>query len=168
MSCMNDVVNILQWLGGEILFFSELHVPPLVVAYNLCTNETDRFDQYRSTLAMRREWRFSMSLFKFILNASLINGRAVLSAVSSHDATISDLEDFKIYVSNQLAAAYVSNRNVPWTIRIRYELGASAIPRFWLHSKKKYSHVLLENKCCHGARCYMCKFPLEGPRENKT
>lgn len=143
---VHGVFNMSRWLGGEILSRSELYVPALVVSYNLFMNGVDRFDQYRSTSLIRQqERRVVMSMFTFILDASLVNVHAVLSAISSQGATVPDLVDIKIHVFNQLEGSNVSYRNVPRTIRTRCKVGGNSMPRPPHGSQDMSSHILLEN-----------------------
>lgn len=128
---------------------SELRVPALIVAYNLFMNVVGRFYRYQSTLSnMHSEWRVLMTVFTFILDESLMNEHAVLSAITPYGATIHDLVDFKMHVISQMVAPCVSCRNVPLTIRTRCEEGGSSMPRPPHHSQNKSSHILLENEKC--------------------
>lgn len=97
-------------MGGETFHRTELNVPAIIVAYNLFINSVDRFDQMRSTnVGARREKRVPMSIFTFLLDASIHNALALLKELYPRKAVY--IKEFKRTVAQQLVSAYIQSNN---------------------------------------------------------
>lgn len=72
LNCVHRLAPLKHWLLNESMNRTKLLVPAHVVAYNIFMNSVDGFDQFRSTNSfMRRENRFPISLFTYVLNDSM-------------------------------------------------------------------------------------------------
>ncbi len=106
--CVHGLAPMKRWMGNETFHRTELQVPAIIVAYNLFMNAVDRFDQMRSTnITARREKRVPMSIFTFLLDASIHNAFALLKEVDPEKAnSMKDMKEFKRQVAEQLVASF--------------------------------------------------------------
>jgi len=54
IKCVNGLVPIERWMGGESMHRTHIMAPAIVAAYNLFMNGVDRMDQIRSVNPRRR------------------------------------------------------------------------------------------------------------------
>ncbi|HEY9301516.1 MAG TPA: hypothetical protein VIQ31_35160, partial [Phormidium sp.] len=127
IDAVHGLAEIKRWLGMECMTRSSLHVPAVVVAYNLYMNAVDRFDQARGTNAcQRKEVRLNMSVFTFLIDAAVSNAYA-LSKVENKDKR--SLSSFKRDLAVQMC------RTIEHSARDR-QGDASKYPKY-IHDKNK-------------------------------
>jgi len=79
-------------------------VPAVIVAYNKYMNSVDRFDQLRATLrGVRKEQRLTMSVFSFILDATIQNAYSVTKILNRGETRT--LSDYKLDVAIEMLNA---------------------------------------------------------------
>ena len=149
IQCVHGLAELHRWTGNECIHRTIFLVPAIVVAYNLFMNGVDRFDQLRSTNAcVRKESRVTMTLFTFLLDASIQNAFTVRNAM--HPEKKSTLREFKRVVAQQLVDDYLQDRENSRKRRATAELHQTAMGTI------SSNHILLENLDRKSARCYLC------------
>lgn len=147
--CVHCLAELHRWTGNECIHRTIFHVPAIVVAYNLFMNGVDRFDQLRSTNAcVRKESKVTMTLFTFLLDASIQNAFTVRNVM--HPEKKTTLREFKRVVAQQLVDDYLQDRENSRKRRATAELPQTAMGTI------SSNHILLENLDRKSARCYLC------------
>ena len=111
-------------------------------------NSVDRFDQYRQTyITLRRERRVTMSIFTFLLDASIYNAYAVYQQlnISEPRSKVMDMKEFRRIVITQL----VGNE----TKRSQQQQNTNPTTMPTTIGK----HILLTSKDKKTRCCHLCK-----------
>ncbi|GMF49481.1 unnamed protein product [Phytophthora fragariaefolia] len=100
-----------RWTGDQVMHRKTIHVPAIIVAYNLFMNAVDRVDQLRRTnLIRRKERRLSMSILTWALDLALINAFSLFRKVACNATTRVTLHAFKRRVAEKLTSVQRSRR----------------------------------------------------------
>ncbi|PXF46087.1 hypothetical protein BWQ96_04093 [Gracilariopsis chorda] len=151
-------VELLEhWNGAESLHRPRFEVPSVILACNMFMNCIDRFDQLRATNPiMPKTQRAPMSVFIFLIDASIQNGYAVLHAWST-GGNIRIVHEFKRRINEQLANPLIDFKNT----------GRSLVSKLFSSTEEVLEiapvHHLLENKGKRQGQCYLSKLM----RQNK-
>ena len=148
VTCVHGLAKMKRWTKKDIYHRSEYMVPSIIVAYNIFMNSVDRFDQYRQTyITLRRERRVTMSIFTFLLDASIYNAYAVYQQlnISEPRSKVMDMKEFRRIVITQL----VGNE----TKRSQQQQNTNSTTMPTTIGK----HILLTSKDKKTRCCHLCK-----------
>ena len=165
--CVRGLAPLKRWIGGETFHRTELKVPAIIVAYNLFMNSVDRFDQVRSTnITARREKRVSMSIFTFLLDASIHNALALWKEINPGKDT--DMKEFKCKIATQFVADHLQSkkRKAPAVEANTEQINEEEdIERL---GKILSSHELLENIDKKTTQCHLCNIMSNGKKRKSS
>ena len=155
IACVRGLAPLKRWIGNEAMHRTVLMVPVPIVAYNIFMNGVDRFDQYRSTNPMtRKERRVPLSIFTFLLDASVQNAFAIRKTIDPQSSC--DYREFKRFIAEQLVIPYLNEKKNQSVRRARStgdnDEGEGEVSLGSILS----NHMLLENDGKRSANCYLC------------
>lgn len=136
----------------------KLQVQYCVVAYSISMFAVDRFDKIRSTnTIMRREKRVSMSIFTYLLDASLQNAYTVLQSIVVPGEVTYTAREFKRTVASQLVQPLIDRNCRRYTISnvTRAEIPLENIN--FTSSNSMENNILLETVDRKTTSCHLCK-----------
>ena len=149
--CVQGLAPMRRWMGNESMHRTLLHVPAVVVAYNMFMNGVDKYDQYRSTNAIvRKEKRVPMSIFTFLLDASIQNAFTIMRTISAPVSATCSLREFKRRVAESLVTAWIEKCQRRATLQQMSTSGN-------VHEDSLSSHQILETEGKRSTPCKLCK-----------
>lgn len=138
-----------------------LDVPAVVMAYNLYMKGVDRINlMHKSNATMRKEVPVPMSIFTFLLDASVINCYALYKNITLANESIMLLHKFRREVTEALVAPRLAQLASRMLLEIGNEGGGV------LHASVLYTHVLLSSTNSTRYLCFLCR--LRGVSEMRT
>ncbi len=111
--CVHGLTTMKRWIKGCFMKKAIFKISSIISAYNMFMNGVDRFDQMRSTNALeRKEMRVSMSIFTFIIDASIHNAWVILNKVENDKHKLLKYRAFKCEISRLLCQGYISTKSI--------------------------------------------------------
>jgi hypothetical protein len=153
IECVKGLAPLKRWIGNESMHRTVLMVPAPIVAYNIFMNGVDRFDQYRSTNpTVRKERRVPMSIFTFLLDASVQNAFAIQKSIDPQSSC--DFREFKQVIAEKLVFPYLNEKK---NLSVRRAQNNRGNDEGEVRIGSILSnHMLLENEGKKSANCYLC------------
>ena len=148
VTCVHGLAKLKRWTKKDIYHRTKYMVPSIIVAYNIFMNSVDRFDQYRQTyITQRRERRVTMSIFTFLLDASIYNAYAIYQQlyISEQRSKAMEMKEFRRILITQLVG------NVTRKSKQTTNTVSSTIP---ITTEK---HILLTSKNKKQRYCQLCR-----------
>lgn len=164
--CVHGLAPLERWFGEEALHRTTVFVPAVIVAYNLFMNSVDRFDQVRSTNATcRKEQRVPMSLFTFLLDASVQNAYAIQQAIPNASGPQPTVREFKRRIAEAFVVPLVE-RNV--RRRTLIPVTSTQTNHEIAPHLESSTHMLLENNAKKSVQCFLCKVTSPKGKASKS
>lgn len=121
--CLHGMVKTRRWKEEESMNATIVEISSIIMAYSWFMNGVDRFDQLRSShTTARKEARTPMSVFTFLLDASILNGYTLHRYIAPEfRETILLLREFKRCVGEIFLAPFLAMRQERVTVRPQSE-----------------------------------------------
>ena len=156
VECVHGLSKIKRWLGKEVFHRTILRVPAIVVAYNIFMNSVDRFDQYRKTNELlRREKRVNMSIFTFLIDASINNAYALFRKLFPEKKI--SMTEFKRRIAEQLVSKSRQGSDQDSNTTTK---DTKFVPFI--------NHQIIQNKDKKRQYCYLCKIMTNEKKDSTT
>lgn len=107
-----------RWMENESMKIKTMEVPCCVVSYNVFMNSVDPFDLFRSNnTIMRREKRVPISIFIYLLYASIQNAFTLFQSITFLGEVNYELHEFKRQIAAQFLEHFLEGFRKNTTLR---------------------------------------------------